>query len=271
MFRNLNTAELHQRFKSAQPFPFICIDDFLEPEWAREMARSYPDFETAKSIGLEFNAVNEKRKIQVTDETKFPSPVKRFADLAASDEFRKFLSEVSGIPDLLWDEGYGGAGMHMTAASGRLDVHVDFNRLGGEKNWYRRLNLLLFLNENWEEGWGGKLELWDKDVTKCEHSFQPLFNRLVMFETSDISFHGVTPIRCPEDAVRKSFALYFYTKEAPAGVATDKDHSTIFRARPNEVVRGYVLMPIASARWAVTVAYRAVKTQAVRLLGLRRT
>ena len=56
MFRNLNTAELHQRFKSAQPFPFICIDDFLEPEWAREMARSYPDFETAKSIGLEFNA-----------------------------------------------------------------------------------------------------------------------------------------------------------------------------------------------------------------------
>src|SRR5690606_29020045 len=147
-------------------------DNFLQPQMAQDMARSYPTFETAKSLGFEFNAVNEKRKIQVTDAAKFQVPVQSFTTLAASPEFRKILSEISGIEDLLWDDTYAGAGMHMTASSGRLDVHVDFNRLGGEKNWYRRLNLLLFLNERWDENWGGKLELWDETVTRCVHSFE---------------------------------------------------------------------------------------------------
>lgn len=269
MIRALNTAELRKQFLAADPFPSLCIDDFLEPEFARAMARSYPAFESAKSMGLEFNAVNEKRKIQVTDESRFPPPVKSFAEFAAAPEFRKVLSEISGIDDLLWDDTYAGAGMHMTAFSGRLDVHVDFNRLA-EKNWYRRLNLLLFLNERWEDDWGGRLELWDENVARCAQSLEPRFNRLVMFETSETSFHGVTPVRCPPDVARKSFALYYYSDVPPAGVSPDKLHTTVFRARPNEYIRGYVLMPFAAAREGVTTVLRRVKSRTGRTLGLRR-
>lgn len=269
LFRDLNTAELREQFRSAQPFPSIVIDDFLDADFARAMARSYPDFEVARELGFEFNAVNEKRKVQVTDEARFPDPVKQFAQLAASPEFRKLLSEISGIDDLLWDDTYAGAGMHLTASSGRLDVHVDFNRLEST-GWHRRLNLLLFLNERWEDEWGGKLELWDKDVTQCAHSLKPIFNRLVLFETSEISFHGVTPIKCPPDTARKSFALYYYSEQAPPGVAPDKVHSTVFRARPEEYVRGHVLMPLSRARETLLTAFRSAKSRTARLLGLRR-
>ncbi|HSC86651.1 MAG TPA: 2OG-Fe(II) oxygenase [Polyangiaceae bacterium] len=260
---------MRERFLKAQPFPFLAVDDFLEPEFARAMAASYPSFEDASSLGHVFNAVNEKRKVQITNPESFPEPVQQFAALAASEEFREFLSKVSGIDDLRWDDSYSGAGMHMTASSGRLDVHVDFNRLE-QKGWYRRLNLLLFLNEGWQDEWGGRLELWNADVTKCAHSFQPIFNRMVLFETSDISYHGVTPIKCPPAIARRSFALYFYTEQPPAGVDADKQHSTIFRSRPNEFMRGYVLMPLSSASWALRSAYRTMRSRTAQLLGLKR-
>ena len=90
---------------------------------------------------------------------------------------------------------------------------------------------------------GGNIELWNKDVTMCEHSFSPDFNRCVVFITNEISFHGVTAVKCPDDRTRKSFAAYYYTKAAPAGW-TGESHSTIFKARPNEILKGTVLMPL---------------------------
>lgn len=270
MFRNLNTAELREKFKSAKPFPFVVIDDFLEPEFARTMMSSYPTFENARSMGFEFNAVNEKKKIQVTDEALFPDAVKQFARLAQSEEFRRMLSEITGIEDLRWDPGYVGAGMHMTASSGRLDVHVDFNRLAGEPPLYRRINLLLFLNDGWQEEWGGKLELWNQDVSECAHSLMPLLNRLVMFETSDISFHGVTPVKCPPEVARRSFALYYYATEPPRGLPATSEHSTVFKARPNEFMRAHVLMPFVATRDNVMGVLRAGKQRALQMLGLKR-
>lgn len=267
MIRELNIPELRARFKSAEPFPFVCIDDFLEPGFAREVARSYPNFDDAARLGKMFDATNERKKVQVTDPNHFPAPVKAFADLAAAESFRKALSDITGIQDLLWDPSYNGGGMHQTASSGRLDVHIDFNRLP-ELNWYRRLNLLLFLNENWKDSWGGRLELWDRDVKKCHHSFEPIFNRCVIFETSDISYHGVTPVSCPPGVTRRSFALYYYSQQPPAH-QIEGDHTTIFRARPNEHLSRFVLMPAKKAEDILVNAFRTAKRSAARIIGLR--
>ena len=128
---------------------------------------------------------------------------------------------------------------------GHLDVHVDFNYIE-DRQLHRRLNILVYFNKGWKPEWGGNIELWDKEVKVCHHSFSPIFNRCVIFETSEISYHGVTAVRCPESQVRKSFAAYYYTKEAPAhwdgGV-----HSTNFRARPVEIIKGNLLMPLEKA------------------------
>jgi hypothetical protein len=269
MLRKLDTAALHQQFRDAEPFPSICIDDFLEPELAREIARSYPDHEHAEKLGHSFNAVNERRKVQITDRSLFPDPVKRLSDYFSTPEFIAVLSEITGIPNLLWDDTFAGGGMHQTAAHGRLDVHVDFNRLQ-HNGWYRRVNLLLYLNERWDEAWGGQLELWDRDVKRRYQSVVPLINRCVIFETSDISYHGVAALTCPPDVVRRSFALYYYTKEPPAQVLHG-DHSTIFRARPNERLKRYVLMPAERLQRVVLKTAVRLKREAGRTLRRRPT
>jgi len=155
--------------------------------------------------------------------------------------------------------------MHLTNSSGRLDVHVDFN-YHADDQLFRRLNILVYLNPVWEEAWGGKIELWDRDVTHCAHAFSPVLNRCVVFETSDISYHGVTQITCPPGMTRKSFAAYYYTKEAPAAW-NGEAHSTIFRARPDEQFRGKVLMPAEQLGRKAGEAVASAKGVVKRLLG----
>jgi Rps23 Pro-64 3,4-dihydroxylase Tpa1-like proline 4-hydroxylase len=258
MIRSLDAKSLAESFKNARPFPSICIDDFLDLDAAREVARSYPSFEAARGMGRLFEATHESRKIQVTDSKLFSPATTRLAEALASQEFRDTLSTITGIPNLLWDPTFAGGGMHQTAAHGRLDVHVDFNRLS-ENGWYRRVNLLLYLNEEWKDEWGGRIELWDKDVKKCYQSYLPALARCVIFETSEISYHGVTALTCPKDVVRRSFAVYYYTKEAPTGVA--HEHSTIFRARPDEYLKRFVLVPGGRVMLRAKNAKNALKRQ----------
>lgn len=237
----LNRDELRRHFVTADPFPFVVIDNFLDPAFAREVAASYPSFEGARERGLSFDYVNERNKVQITESEKYPDPVKRLHTAISSQEFRDELSFVTGIPRLLDDPQMVGGGMHVTGPQGRLDVHVDFNVLE-DRHWHRRLNILIYLNPEWDPKWGGNIELWDRQVKDCKHSMPPALNRCVIFETSDRSFHGVSAVQCPPGMVRKSFAAYYYTREAPAGW-DGKEHSTVFRARPDERLRGYVLMP----------------------------
>jgi hypothetical protein len=227
-------------FRSAEPFPHIVIDNFIDVSLAQAIAAEYPTFENAQALGFNFSAVNERKKIQITDCDRFPPAVRRLNDFLASPAFLSDLSALTGIPNLLADEQLLGGGMHITGPHGRLDVHLDFNR--GIGDLYRRLNLLLYLNPEWNESWGGQIELWDTAVKHCHVSLAPVLARCVIFETSDISFHGVAPLRCPADRTRQSFATYYYTKEPPATGDTTV-HGTIFRARPDEKLRQYVLMP----------------------------
>ena len=240
MISTVRLADRHDAFAAAAPFPHVVIDDFIDAETCRAVAAAYPTFDSARALGFSFNAVNERKKVQITDQTKFPPAVKALSDVLASPAFLQDLSALTGIRNLLADAALFGGGMHITGPHGRLDVHVDFNR--GEHDLYRRLNLLLYLNPEWDETWGGQIELWDPAVKHRAVSLAPILGRCLIFETSQISFHGVAPLGCPSDQVRRSFAAYYYTTEAPAHGDTAM-HGTLFRARPDEKVRRYVLMP----------------------------
>jgi Rps23 Pro-64 3,4-dihydroxylase Tpa1-like proline 4-hydroxylase len=237
----IDIAALRAQFQSASPFPHFKIDQFLKPEFASSVAAAYPSYEEARSLGNEFSKVNERLKIQVTDYQQFPQPVRVLADALSSPEWLRALEQITGIPRLLSDEELAGGGMHLTGSGGRLDVHVDFNFIGG-RSLHRRLNILIYLNPLWREEWGGAIELWDREVSVRGQSFLPAFNRCVVFETSEISYHGVTPVTAPAGTVRRSFAAYYYTREAPPGW-DGQTHSTVFRARPTERFRALVAMP----------------------------
>lgn len=264
--RALDREALREQFLSATPFPFTKIDNFLDPVFAQAAAAAYPSFDSAQQQGKAFKSVNERRKVQITDAKLFPEPVARLNAALASPEFLAELAYITGIPKLLADEELVGGGMHITGPGGRLDVHVDFNYIA-PRRLHRRLNLLLYLNPVWDESWGGHIQLWDKDVKACEHAYAPVFNRCVIFQTSDISYHGVTPVTEAAPYPRQSFATYYYTREAPAhwkGVA----HSTVFKARPEERLRGYVLMPAEVLQRRIAGRVRQVKEGMKRLIGV---
>jgi Rps23 Pro-64 3,4-dihydroxylase Tpa1-like proline 4-hydroxylase len=247
----LDTEGLKAQFEAGSPHRYFMIDDFLDADFAHQCVNEFPSFEEAQKLGHEFRAVNERLKVQITDSQKFRRSVLRLHQTLASTEFLNLISCVTGIPKLLADSKMTGGGMHQTGPSGHLDVHVDFNRLR-DPPIYRRLNILVFLNKNWQPEWGGNFELWDKAVRQMQQSFEPIFNRCVVFETTDESFHGVSAVKCPPGETRKSFAGYYYTAEAPA-YYTGVDHSTIFRPRPDEYLKGKVLMPLEQTRrWMQT-------------------
>lgn len=264
----LDVAALRAQYARGEPFPFFVIDGLLESSFAAAVAAAYPTFDTAKQLGFAFNAVNERKKVQVTDRALFPDPVGRLSDALASPEFLAQLSAITGIPKLLADPRLFGGGMHVTGPHGRLDVHVDFNVLayGDEPQLYRRLNLLLYLNPDWNAEWGGQVEFWDRDVTHCVQRYVPILNRCVVFETSEISYHGVAPLTCPASEVRRSFAAYYYTLE-PANNEATATHSTIFRARPNERLRAAVLMPAEQLQRRVANGVRTAVGRARRLVA----
>lgn len=151
-----------------------------------------------------------------------------------SSYFLRFLEQLTGIESLIGDPHFEGGGLHQIVSGGKLAIHADFNKhtsLGLD----RRLNMLLYLNKDWKEDYGGYFELWDRNMCRMERRVAPLFNRVVIFTTSEHSYHGhPDPLACPSDMTRKSLALYYYTNGGVAEAEATGRHTTLFQARPGE-------------------------------------
>lgn len=205
-----------EQFHSAQPYEHVVIDNFVQDEnLLREVASTFPDCREVK--WAHFNNKKEK-KMAYDDIWSLTSEKPELAELCLemiSPEFTKTLAEFTGIEGLTSDQAFMGGGLHRIEPTGFLDVHTDFNFHPHLKK-RRVLNILLFLNEDWEESYGGHLELWEKDVKKCAYRVLPKFNRAVIFKLSDTSWHGhPVPLSCPKGMCRKSIALYYYAGEMP--------------------------------------------------------
>jgi Rps23 Pro-64 3,4-dihydroxylase Tpa1-like proline 4-hydroxylase len=138
-----------------------------------------------------------------------------------SKEVLTYLEELTGIPDLIADPGLYGGGVHRILSGGKLSVHADYNFHPVTK-LHRRVNLLLYLNKDWKEEWGGDLQLWNKDMSMCVKKILPIFNRAVIFNITSEAYHGHPgPLKSPEGIDRLSFALYYFTKERPIEELTD--------------------------------------------------
>lgn len=255
--RPIDREALRRQYQAAKPVPWFCIDNFLEPAFAEKVYQSFPSFDEAIRSGRTFSAVNEKGKVQITDSARFPEPVLTLSKELNGSEFLGLMEYVTGTPGLLPDEQFVGGGIHETGPRGLLDVHLDFDFIP-KRQLFRRFNILVYFNKDWQKNWGGQFELWNHDVTKLEHSFEPVLNRCLLFETNERSWHGVNAVQCPEGQSRKSFAAYYYTIEAPSWF-TGEHHSTLFKARPDEMLKARVLMPAEKLSRSLRGAYRGLK------------
>lgn len=224
-------AAHREAYAAAQPFPHAVIDGLFDEAVLSRVLREFST-ETPRSITENLAGhVAAKRSIRDEPETVGVSTfVRFFLGHLNSIFFLGFLRELTGIPDLISDPYFDGAGLHETLPGGWLDVHADFN-FHGACFLDRRLNVLVYLNRDWREEWGGCLELWDRDLTRCAKKVVPLFNRIVVFSTSDVSFHGhPEPVRSPAGQSRKSLALYYFSNGRPEAERSER-HSTLWRPR----------------------------------------
>ena len=200
---------------NANPFPNIVIDDFFCEEFLNDVLNEFPNLSKKQNSDSYVN----QNEIKFADNlySDFPKNIKLLFDFLNSNYFVGFLQKITNINEkLIIDEKLNGGGLHEIKKGGLLKIHSDFNR-HPILNLDRRLNVLVYLNKDWNEDYGGHLQLWDKEMQKCEKKILPIFNRMVIFSTTDYSNHGhPDPLNCPDIRSRKSVATYYYSDGRPS-------------------------------------------------------
>ena len=221
-------ADSHaDEYRNADPFPSIVLDNFLPGDVLREMIDDYPS--VTHGVWHQFNDPREV-KFALADETVMPASLRAILRELNGHVFVNFLERLTGIDALVPDPHFVGGGLHQILPGGLLKVHADFD-MHPHLHLHRRLNALLYLNEDWEESYGGALELWNLDMSHATRKIAPVANRLVVFSTTETSFHGhPDALTCPPGRARRSMAWYYYT--APQGER--RGHDTLFQERPGE-------------------------------------
>ena len=212
----------------AEPFPHIVIDNFLPEALINKIISNFPSEKLEGDVVFNDGYAGlHKRQVMPADCNGFIREVFGFFNSYAVVEF---LQSLTSIPSLIPDHYYTGGGFHETSAGGKLGIHADF-RINEALHLNRRLNMIIYLNKDWKDEYGGHLELWDKKMQGKVHTIAPVYNRCVIFNTDADSFHGhPDPLTCPENVKRKSIALYYYT--ASTRVYEDTaSHSTMYKAR----------------------------------------
>jgi Rps23 Pro-64 3,4-dihydroxylase Tpa1-like proline 4-hydroxylase len=220
--------DLSGSYASAEPFPHVVTDDFLPRDLADRLLEEFPDpakidwkrQENPRSKKLSTEALDGVNTFTYQLLNHFNSPAALH-----------FLERLTGIRGLVPDPYFVGGGLHQIERDGYLKVHADFN-MHPTLKLDRRINLLLYMNKDWKEEYGGHLELWDRTMSKCIKKVLPVFNRCVVFNTLDWAYHGhPEPLTCPPGWTRKSLALYYYTNGRPPEEKS-AEHGTLYQSRP---------------------------------------
>jgi hypothetical protein len=224
-------TERHDAYVNAHPFPHAVIDDFLPAALLRRVVAEFPQRRTGR-----FDDPQSRLKTGYQLEMIASPFITNLLHALNSAPFLVFLEKLTGVAGLIPDPWFEGGGLHETARGGHLSIHADFN-IHRQLGLIRRLNLILFLNEGWQEAWGGALELWDRGMQRAEVKALPVSGRAVVFNTDADSYHGhPDPLACPDTVFRRSIALYYYTSPRD-GLAQVREHTTQFKVRPGSADR----------------------------------
>jgi hypothetical protein len=200
------------------PFYHEVIDNFLDLEQAIKISQEFPDYNS--DCWFSYNNPLENKK-SCNNWYVFGTETYKTLTYLNSPEFIKKLQEITGIERLYPDIGLHGGGLHIHGRDGKLNVHLDYS-IHPKLKLQRKLNLIIYLAENWNNDWGGGLELWSHNEEnnkpkRKEVTVDNIFNRAVLFDTTQNSWHGFPePLSCPENAYRKSLAVYYLT-DPPEG------------------------------------------------------
>lgn len=223
---------LRPSYVGADPFPHIVLDDFFDEGFLDRVVEEFPSL--AECGGA--SGIDPDREIKLASfgEAALRENAIHLIRYLNSEPFLQFLEALTGIEGLIPDPSLVGGGYHEISPGGFLKIHADFNK-HPRTGLDRRLNLLVYLNRDWDESYGGHLELWDRKMERAVVRALPVFNRCVLFSTSWFSYHGhPDPLTCPEGRSRRSIALYYYSNGRPRSEIRWgwETHGTLFQTRP---------------------------------------
>jgi 2OG-Fe(II) oxygenase superfamily len=229
-----SVEELTRSFRLNKPCAHVSVENLLEAQFCRRLLDEFPQCDRDVLQRFHMNGMRSgKSKYQNIRE--LGEAFKNLDELVKSKFFTDLLSGITGIPNLIYDPDYYGGGTHESLNGERLLPHIDYNY--HPKNWYRRLNLLIYLNPEWDDGWGGMLELHSNPLNPDldEVVKNPIrLNNCTILETSSVSWHGFPSIELPvdkRDISRRSIAVYYYTEHPPVE-DTKLNRSTIYIDEP---------------------------------------
>ncbi len=234
-----------EQFLAADPYKHVAIDGFFEPDFAEALLRDFPAFNPALTKNEIYEGVWGKA-VNTSIREISPAYEELYA-MIGSEEFLSVMTEMTGIPDLVLDPSLFGGGTHENLHGQSLDAHVDFN-YDKTRKLHRRLNLIVYLNKDWWPEWGGSLEVHSNPRRPKENrikSYPCTFNRAIVFETNEHSWHGFPEVNLPESErhrSRKSISIYLYTKDRPTHeVAPPHGTFYVHRPLPERFAPGYTL------------------------------
>jgi hypothetical protein len=217
----IDLQELAGKFRAAKPFNHVVIDNFFQLKIAEDLAEEFPDF--GSEVWAEYNNPIEIKKL-CNRWDKFPRLTYSVFDYLNSPAFVEKVALLVG-ERLFPDPGLNGGGWHTHKCGGKLNTRLDYSihpKLGLE----RRLNLIVYLQPRWRLEYGGTLGLWEaldggKRPGELKVQIPCEFNRAVIFDTSQNSWHGLPePIRSPEGVNCNSIATYYLCE--PRSGASDR-------------------------------------------------
>mmetsp|Transcript_12910 Transcript_12910/g.19753 ORF Transcript_12910/g.19753 Transcript_12910/m.19753 type:complete len:339 (-) Transcript_12910:592-1608(-) len=240
-WKRLNRIARNHRSKylNARPFPHMVLDDLFPASILIAIEQEIPESNLDKEGCMKGSNYCFKRKTDylkstIEKEGEMGHYTRILIGYLKSATFTTFLQRLTGISGIIPDPEYAGSGLHITSAKGHLNIHADFNWNNNLK-LDRRVNTFIYLNPDWKDEYGGHLELWNRNMTRCQQRILPIMGRFVVFSSTDFSYHGhPQPLTPPEGRARRSIALYYYTNGRPEeeclnNTCDDKSHGTLFQ------------------------------------------
>jgi len=220
-------------YRENTPFPHIVFDNFLPEVTAKILSDQYPQPNDLNTPFKHHEHQNVNRYF-LEDMRYFSNNLKLFSLAISSRSFLLFLETLTGINALIPDPYFMGGGAMMTGNGGFLNVHVDFNWHQKLQAW-RRCNVLFYLTKDWRSEYQGNLELWSKDGQSKLKEVEPLFNRVVIFDTTSQSYHGQpSKINTPKNVFRNVFSAFYYSTETNEKIDS-KPHFTKYSTADDRV------------------------------------
>ena len=194
-FNNFNKG-LH-KLKSQRNFPYTIIDNFFNEKTAKKLEKEFPNYKD-KNLHVYNNYCEVKKTLNIWN--LFPPLTYNIFTILNSEKVTQLISKKLKIPNVISDHGLHGGGWGLLSKGGKLNPHLDYS-LHPKIYAQRKFNLIVFLSRSWKKNWGGELTFYLKNRNnkkmpgKLFKKILPKFNRAVIFDTSNYSWHGVEPIK----------------------------------------------------------------------------